>query len=62
MGCKFLKRSPDPDHGPSREDFSSAGYDNSFSRFSRTPTRDRHAQTDTDTGPWLIPRMHSIAR
>jgi len=19
-------------------------------------------QTDTDTGPWLVPRMHSIAR
>jgi len=35
-----------------------------FSRFSRTPTCDR--QTDrhkqTDTGPWLVPRMHSIAR
>ena len=25
---------------------------------------DRHRQTDTDTdtGPWLVPRMHSIAR
>jgi len=26
-----------------------------FSRFSRTPTCDRHTQTDT--GPWLVPRM-----
>jgi len=34
--------------------------DPTFSRFSRTPTCDR--QTDTDTGPWLVPRMHSIAR
>ena len=33
--------------------------DPTFSRFSRTPTCDR--QTDTDTGPWLVPRMHSIA-
>ena len=32
----------------------------SFSRFDRTPTCDR--QTDEDTGPWLVPRMHSIAR
>ena len=31
-----------------------------FSRFSGTPTCDRHRQTDT--GPWLVPRMHSIAR
>jgi len=23
---------------------------------------DRQTQTDTDTGPWLVPRMHSIAR
>ena len=22
---------------------------------------DGHRQTDTDTGPWLVPRMHSIA-
>ena len=22
---------------------------------------DRHRQTQTDTGPWLVPRMHSIA-
>jgi len=22
---------------------------------------DRHRRTDTDTGPWLVPRMHSIA-
>ena len=29
-----------------------------FSRFSRTPTCGRQ----TDTGPWLVPRMHSIAR
>jgi len=34
----------------------------SFSRFSRTPTCDRQTQTDTDTVPWLVPRMHSIAR
>jgi len=34
--------------------------DPTFSRFSRTPTCDRHRQTDT--GPWLVPRMHSIAR
>ena len=27
-----------------------------LSRFSRTPTCDRH----TDTGPWLVPRMHSV--
>ena len=33
-----------------------------FSRFSRTPTCDRHRHTDTDTDPWLVPRMHSIAR
>ena len=36
------------------------------SRFSRTPTCDRRTDrwTDrqTDTGPWLVPRMHSIAR
>jgi len=41
-----------------------AGYlskvDPTFSRFSRTPTCDR--QTQTDAGPWLVPRMHSIAR
>jgi len=23
---------------------------------------DTHRQTETDTGPWLVPRMHSIAR
>jgi len=23
---------------------------------------DKHRQTQTDTGPWLVPRMHSIAR
>jgi len=23
---------------------------------------DRHGHGQTDTGPWLIPRMHSIAR
>ena len=23
---------------------------------------DGHRRTDTDTGPWLVPRMHSIAR
>jgi len=23
---------------------------------------DRQTQTDTDTGPWLVPRTHSIAR
>ena len=23
---------------------------------------DRQTDTDTDTGPWLVPRMHSIAR
>jgi len=34
--------------------------DRIFSRFSRTPTCDR--QTQTDTCPWLVPRMHSIAR
>jgi len=22
----------------------------------------RQTDTDTDTGPWLVPRMHSIAR
>jgi len=37
-----------------------------FSRFSRTPTRDRQTdrqiQTQTDAGPWLVLRMHSIAR
>ena len=22
----------------------------------------RHRRTDTDTGPWLVPRMHSIVR
>jgi len=32
--------------------------DATFSRFSRTPTCDGQ----TDTGPWLVPRMHSIAR
>ena len=42
--------------------------DPTFSRFSRTPTcdrqTDRHRQTQkqTDTGPWLVPLMHSIAR
>jgi len=34
--------------------------DPTSSRFSRTPTCDR--QTQTDTGPWLVPRMHSIAQ
>ena len=37
-----------------------------FSRFSKTPTCDRQTQTDrqtdTDTSPWLVTRMHSIAR
>jgi len=23
---------------------------------------DRRTDTDADTGPWLVPRMHSIAR
>ena len=23
---------------------------------------DRQTQTQTDTGPWLVPRMHSIAQ
>jgi len=32
--------------------------DPTFSPFSTTPTCDRQ----TDTGPWLVPRMHSIAR
>ena len=40
--------------------------DPTFSCFSRTPTCDRRAddrQTQqTNTGPWLVPRMHSIAR
>jgi len=38
--------------------------DPTFCRFSRTPAcdRHRHRQTQTDTGPWLVPRMHSIAR
>jgi len=31
-----------------------------FIRFGRTPTCARHRQTDT--GPWLVPHMHSIAR
>jgi len=30
--------------------------DPTFSRFSRTPTCDGR----TDTGPWLVPRMHSM--
>ena len=30
----------------------------SFSRFDRTPTCDGQ----TDTGPWLVPLMHSIPR
>ena len=38
----------------------------SFSRFNRTPNCDRHRQTDrqtdTEKGPWLVPRMHSIAQ
>jgi len=34
--------------------------DPTFCDFSRTPACDR--QTQTDTGPWLVPRMHSIAR
>ena len=34
--------------------------DPTFSRFSRTPTCDR--QTDTDTGPWLVPRMHRAVK
>jgi len=37
--------------------------DPTFCRFNRTPTCDRRTQTDrqtdTDTGPWLVPRMHS---
>ena len=36
--------------------------DPSFSRFSRTPTCDRQTDTDSDTGPWVVARMHSIAR
>ena len=32
--------------------------DPTFSRFSRTPTCD----AQTDIGPWLVPRVHSIAR
>jgi len=36
--------------------------DLTFSRFSRTLTCDRHRQTDMDSGPWLVPRMRSIAR
>ena len=35
---------------------------NMFSRFSRTPTCDGRTDRQTDTGPWLVPRMHSIAR
>ena len=27
MECKILKRSPDPDHAPFREDLSPAGWD-----------------------------------
>jgi len=33
-----------------------------FSRFDRTPICDRWTQTDTDTDPWLVPQVHSIAR
>jgi len=35
--------------------------DSTFSRFSRTMTCDRQTDThtQTDTGPWLVPRMHS---
>ena len=33
-----------------------------FSRFSRTATCDRQTDTGMDTGPWLVLRMHSIAR
>jgi len=36
--------------------------DPTFSRFSRTPTYDRQTFTDTDPGPSLVTRMHSIAR
>jgi len=42
--------------------------DPTFSRFSITPTcdrqtvRHRQTQTQTNTGLWLVPRMHSIAR
>ena len=36
--------------------------DPTFSHFSRTPTCDRHRHRETDTGPWLVPLMHSIAR
>jgi len=36
--------------------------DPTFSRFSSTPTCDRQTDGQTDTGPWLVPRMHSIAR
>ena len=28
----------------------------------RQTDRHRQTDTDTDTGPWLVPRMHSIAR
>jgi len=34
----------------------------SFIRFSRTPTCDGQTDRQTDTGPWLVPRMLSIAR
>ena len=33
-----------------------------FSRFTRTPTCDGQTDGRTDTGPWLVPGMHSIAR
>jgi len=36
--------------------------DPTFSRFSRTPICDGQTGGQTDTGPWLVPRMHSIAR
>ena len=36
--------------------------DPTFCRFCRTPTCDGQTDGRTDTGPWLVPRMHSIAR
>ena len=35
--------------------------DPTLSRFSRTPTCDGQTDRRADTGPWLVPRMHSIA-
>jgi len=34
----------------------------SFIRFDRTPTCDGQTDRQTDAGPWLVPRMLSIAR